>query len=49
MVQETPSQRPTHSDRSPEAKIVSKSRLRSPFLMGGLVGCALVVLVYVLF
>jgi hypothetical protein len=41
-----------HSDRHNRIvprKPGSSPSLRSPFLMGGLVGCALVVLVYVLF
>lgn len=49
MVQERPSQPPPNPAQAPDAEIISKSRLRSPFLMGGLLACALIVLVYVLF
>lgn len=48
MVQETPSQKP-HPDPSSKSETVSNARLRSPFLMGGVVGCGLLVLAYVLF
>lgn len=37
---------PQPADQARPPEIVSKSRWRDPFLMGGLVGCILLVLLY---